>query len=100
MSVDMKTVKKALLPLMALVAGGIWMEMGLREFLEARRLRAEGHSVAGRVLHERVSYRYRGGIQYYLTVAFQAKNGPSITREVRVDYDTHREAAGTGAVNV
>ena len=96
----MKSAKKALLPLSALLAAACLLIQGLAEFRDTRRLLSEGARATGKVVDGRTVYRPRGRTRYYVTVEFGTPAGQSFRREIQVDDNTHRQGRDEGEVTV
>ena len=96
----MKTGKKVFGVVAALVIGVFVLILGIKEFRDSRRLRAENKGVTAQVLDHRTAYRSKGRTRYYLTVEFRTEQNQTIRKEVQVDQDTQSAGKAAKAISV
>ena len=81
---SMKTAKKFIAVAIALVAGGLFLNTGIREYRASKRLAKEGKATLARVVDDRTVYRSKGRSRYYLTVEFESEGSRAVAQELQV----------------
>lgn len=92
---------KIWLLVLVMLGGGIGlMVMGAREFLDTRKLVAEGRPAPATVVGRREQTIYKDSKSSHVTVTFQAASGEKVTKELMVTKDIYSRATKGASINV